>query len=321
MTDAYSEASEARIPAALNIGLLLLAGGVAAALLWLASHATSWVWLAAAAVAFSYVNNTIFSLLHEAVHDIFHPDRRVNDWGGRIAAAFYPTSFTMQRAFHQTHHRNNRTELEQFDYLRPGDNKFLKLAQWYSILTGLYWVFSPLGCITYFFLPRVFRRGRLRDADSTVAQQTSADAYLGSVDEIPSWKIRGEVLLSAAIQAGLFLALDLTFLGWGVCYAAFAVNWSSLQYADHAFSPLDVREGAWNLRVNRLVRMLFLNYHYHLAHHQHPRVPWIHLPRFVDPAQPRPRFLSIYFQMWGGPRPLPGAGEAAEPGRVAESGG
>ena len=32
------------------------------------------------------------------------------------------------------------------------------------------------------------------------------------------------------------------------------MNWSALQYADHAWSPLDVRDGAWDLRINPLVR-------------------------------------------------------------------
>jgi fatty acid desaturase len=83
------------------------------------------------------------------------------------------------------------------------------------------------------------------------------------------------------------------------------VNWSSLQYTDHAFSKLDVREGAWNLRVNRVTQALFLNYHHHLAHHRHPQVPWLHLGAFVDPSEERPSFWRIYGQMWRGPRPLP----------------
>jgi hypothetical protein len=99
--------------------------------------------------------------------------------------------------------------------------------------------------------------------------------------------------------------LHLTLAGWAICYAAFALNWSSLQYTDHAFSKLDVREGAWNLRVNPLTRLLFLNYHHHLAHHQHPQVPWIHLGRYVDPAEERPSFWAIYWRMWRGPQPLP----------------
>jgi fatty acid desaturase len=39
----------------------------------------------------------LFSLLHEAVHGLFHPKASVNRWAGRIAAAFYPTSFCIQK--------------------------------------------------------------------------------------------------------------------------------------------------------------------------------------------------------------------------------
>lgn len=293
------------IPTLLNASILVGASALALALLSMASHTNSWLWLIVAAVGFSYVNNTLFSLLHEATHGLLHPVPGVNAWMGRFAAAFFPTAFSLQRSFHLTHHRNNRTESEQFDYLRPADNRLLKLAQWYSILTGLYWVFSPVGCIVYFFLPRVFTLRVLRSPESTIAQQTSANAYLGSIDEASGAVIRMEILLTAVVQSAFCLALDLTLVGWICCYGAFAVNWSSLQYADHAWSPLDVRNGAWNLRVNPLVRMLFLNYHHHLAHHQHPTVPWIHLPKLVDPAASQPSFLGVWLSMWRGPRPFP----------------
>jgi fatty acid desaturase len=127
------------------------------------------------------------------------------------------------------------------------------------------------------------------------------------VDRLPTSLVRSEVLLSAAWQASLFWTLGLSASGWLLCYAAFAVNWSSLQYADHAWSPLDTVKGAWNLKVNPLVRWLFLNYHHHRAHHENPTVPWLHLGRFVDPEATRPRFWRIYVSMWRGPRPLPKA--------------
>src|SRR5262249_53453074 len=103
------------IAGTLNVALLLVAAGAGGAFLWAASRSRSWLELVACAVAFSLVNNTVFSLLHEATHGILHPDARVNDWLGRLAAAFFPTAYSLQRAFHLTHHRNNRTELEQFD--------------------------------------------------------------------------------------------------------------------------------------------------------------------------------------------------------------
>lgn len=276
-------------------------------LLHVASIAATWWQVVLAMLGFSFINNTIFSLLHESVHGIFHPNRRVNEWAGRSAAAFFPTALTFQRIFHLRHHRNNRTEVEQFDYLRPTDNRFLKYAQWYAILTGLYWIASPLGMLIYLVWPGAFRLKLLRAEDSRVAQQTAADAMLEGFDHAPTNRIRLEILFTLLLQVGLVWLTQTTWQGWLLCYAAFAVNWSSLQYADHAWSELDVREGAWNLRVNKLVQYVFLNYHHHKAHHQHPEVPWLHLSKHVDFTEPRPSFFKIWLSMWRGPRPLPKA--------------
>ena len=300
------------IPAVLNLALLVIAGAGAAVLLWSASRAETWIALAAAAIGFSYINNTLFSLLHEAVHGQFHPKRWLNDGFGRLAAGFFPTAYSMQRVFHLGHHQRNRSAVEQFDYLHPGDNKFLKYAQWYSILTGFYWCFVPLGCLVYLFTPWLLRTPWLRSKKSRLAQQSSAAAMFSDLERAPAGRIRWEIALSAAMQFGLVYALDLTLIGWGCCYGAFAINWSALQYADHAWSVLDRRNGAWNLRVNKFVQCLFLNYHHHLAHHQFPEVSWLYLPKYVDHSIERPRFLSVYLSMWRGPRLLPRHGGLAD---------
>jgi fatty acid desaturase len=112
-------------------------------------------------------------------------------------------------------------------------------------------------------------------------------------------------LLALGYQCILFLALDLTWQGWLLCYWAFGLHWSALQYVDHAWSPRDVINGAWNLKVLPVSRALALNYHYHLAHHRQPSLPWIHLPALVDPEEHQPTFWSIYFSLWGGVRPAP----------------
>lgn len=293
------------IPGTLNVCLLMGTSWVAGWLLHLASHAPTWWQVTLAVLGFSFVNNTIFSLLHESVHGIFHRNRRVNEWAGRSAAAFFPTALTFQRIFHLRHHRNNRTEVEQFDYLRPTDNRVLKYAQWYAILTGLYWMASPLGMLLYLIWPGAFRMKWLRAEDSRVAQQTAADAMLEGFDNAPTNRIRWEILFTLLMQVALVWLAQATWQGWLLCYAAFAVNWSSLQYADHAWSEFDVREGAWNLRVNKLVQWLFLNYHHHKAHHQHPEVSWFNLSEHVDFSEQRPSFFKIWLSMWRGPRPLP----------------
>jgi fatty acid desaturase len=289
------------IPGALNLALAVAAASVALGLLVLASRTSSWGWRIAAAVAFSYGNNTIFSLLHEAVHGHFHASRAVNERAGRVLAAFFPTGLGFQRICHLGHHRRNRTDVEVFDYILPGENRVVKTLQWYGILTGLYWLLPPLGCLMYLVWPGFFNLPeRLRD--TRFFRQTSTEAMLSGFEDAPETAIRLEILFSFAFQAAVIWLLGLTPAGWLTCYAAFGFNWSSLQYADHAFTERDVHDGAWNLRVNRLVQYLFLNYHHHKAHHRDPQIPWLHLPKHVDFTETRPSFLSIWLRMWLGPR-------------------
>lgn len=291
-----------RRPGLLNLVLTVLVSILNVTMLWFVSHRTGWALLPALLI-FSYSNHTMYALLHEAVHGAFHSTRWVNDWAGRWCSAFFPTSYRLQRAFHLTHHRNNRTVSEQWDYLRPGDNRFLKLAQWYSILTGLYWFFIPAASLIYLFVPQILKLGVLRE--SAMASQTSSDEYLGAVDKLDHRGARLDVLFTLAFQAGLFLVFDLTWTGWLLCYTAFAFNWSSLQYADHAFSPLDLKDGAWNLRTHPVLRAVLLNYPLHRAHHQHPNASWVELPELVDPEEePQPSFLENWLRMWKGPESL-----------------
>jgi fatty acid desaturase len=298
-----------RIPGTLNVALTMTVAAACCGALWLASHGTPWL-IAAAVVAFSLVGNTMFSLLHESVHGIAHERERVNEAVGIMAAVFFPTALSLQRVFHLGHHAHNRTAQEQFDYIGPHDRPWLKRAQWYAILTGVYWLFVPLGGLAYLLAPSLFTRLGTRGSGG-VAVQTGASSMFAGLERAPRTRIRLELLFTLAAQVALATALDLTFAGWALCYAAFALNWSSLQYTDHAFSKLDVRDGAWNLRVNAFTRLIFLNYHHHLAHHQHSQVPWIHLGRYVDPDEARPSFWSIYWRMWRGPQPLPLGAQAS----------
>lgn len=294
-----------KIPARLNLLLLLAAGLSSLALLWVASHAPSWWLRIGVALAFSYTANTLFALMHESVHGLLLPDAKWNRRMGRVASAFFPTSLTLQRGFHLTHHRNNRSAQERFDYIEPGDIAWAKRLHWYGILTGLYWVVTQLGLALYLVAPVLLRIPVLRRASSRLARQSSSRAYLDVFDHVNGVTVRVELLASFAFQALVFVMLDLDFTGWALCYAAFAVHWSGLQYADHAFSPLDPQDGAWNLRASAFSRAMFLNYHYHLAHHRHPNTPWLHLGQYVDRADAQPSFLRIWLSMWRGPRRLP----------------
>lgn len=297
------------IPGRLNIALALGAYAVAGGLLWFASHAQSPWGVAAAAIAFSYVANTIFSLLHESVHGVFHPRRALNDAFGVLSAAFFPTSFHLQRVVHFGHHRRNRTDHELFDHFTPGENRWRKRFQLYSLLTGWFWMSAPLGCALYltgpFFRSRVFRE--------VIARWYGFEPMVADLLRYPARTLYAEIVFTVAFQAALVLALDLSLAGWCACYGAFALNWCALQYTDHAWTARDIRNGASNLRVSRPLQWIFLNYHHHLAHHQNPTVPWIHLPRFVDWSAPRPSFVRNYLRLWLGPTPTDEPAPQQEP--------
>ena len=297
-----------------NIGILVGAGAACAVCLWAASQAFPVPVRILAAVCFSFLANTMFSLMHEAVHGGFHPNRRVNELGGRIAAAFFPTAFSLQRAFHLAHHRNNRSAVERFDYYAKTDIHVLKVTHWYVILTGVYWVGAPIFCVIYSLTANFIPWQRLCGAGNQLTDQTSTRPFLESLEQAPISQVRLDVAMSVAIQFLIIWIFDVSLLGWCLCYGFFALNWSSLQYADHAFSSLDRQEGAWNLKVNRIVRLLFLNYHHHLEHHRNPSIAWVHLPKAVKPEDRQLSYWRVLLCMWAGPQPLP------DPGRERSGG-
>lgn len=292
------------IPSTLNTVIAVSAMASACFLLWLVSHTQSTFVMILGILAFGYVGNTIFSLLHEAVHSNFHHDRKMNYWVGNFLAAFFPTGFSFQRRCHLNHHRNNRTEYELFETYQDGDIKALRTLMLYFILMGPFWIFPPLGSLWLMINPRAMINSNFSGKGNPRLGRIGGASMLRSFQNISNTEytqMRLEVLFSLSLQLGLFFLLGLTLKGWLLCYVSFAVLWSSLQYADHAYSAVDIRNGAWNLKVNPVTKAFFLNYHDHLAHHQHPHVPWIHLPKFIDPAVERPNFWAIYLRMWKGP--------------------
>jgi len=288
------------IPGRLNIAIGSVACIAAAWLLWFASHAHSWWGVVLAAIAFSYVANTIFSLLHEAVHRHFHDRPVVNEAFGILFAAWFPTGLMFQRVVHFGHHRRNRTEWELFDHYQPGVSRYKTLFRLYCLLTGFFWMSAPLGCAIYLFTGPFFRSRLFREV---ICRWYGFEPMVADLGRVPGQRMRLEIVFAVSLQIALIVALDLSLLGWCACYGAFALNWCSLQYTDHAWTRRHIVEGASNLRVNRVVQWIFLNYHHHLAHHRNPEVPWIHLPKFVDFDAPRPSFLATYLRLWLGPTP------------------
>jgi fatty acid desaturase len=282
------------MPERLNWIILTVTAAATAGCLWMASHAPWWAAFAAA-VAFAFLNNTPFSLMHEAVHGIGAATPRRNYLLGVMAGWMFPTSFSLQRAAHLGHHARNRTDRDLYDYYLPHESRWVRNLWLYGgNLLGLYWFCIPLSNVLY-LVATPFYRSRL--FVQRIAPAMGFSQYVRDLAALPSRRVQLEIALAFAYQAAMWWSLDLSWRGWLLAHWLFALHWSSLQYVDHAWSPRDVSSGAWDLRVSAPARWLALNYHYHRAHHRHPSVPWTRLPELRS-DEDQPTFWQIYFSLW-----------------------
>ncbi|QIZ72790.1 fatty acid desaturase family protein [Oxynema aestuarii] len=283
-------------PERLNIALscaIVLAG---LGLQWGASHVGHAGIAFGFAIAFSFLFLPLYSLLHEAEHNLFHRHPKINNTFGFLLAAFFPGSFTFLRSCHLGHHRRNRTDAEMFDLYYPTDNLGMKRLYFYSLYLGLFWLAVPVATIALLIYPKLLQNQLLQDAPS-------ASAMINGLPTHYLLKIRLECLAVIAIQVSLFFWLDLQLQWYLLLYACYGLNWSSQQYINHAHSPRHVLNGAHNLKAHGLYQGLLLNFNWHLAHHQYPNVPWIYLPQFDDINRDRPGYLTAFIRFWAGPQP------------------
>ncbi len=291
-------------PYNLNILIAIVSMSSYVALLYGVNAINSWPIKILLAVLFAHVANTVFSLLHEAVHNGFHSNKNTNYFFGVILSAFFPTAYSFQKRCHLNHHKNNRTKLESFELYDQHDSYFLRSFSLYSVLTGFYYTFPFLGCLFLLISPSKMIHSAFNDKVNSykVARMGGASMLRNfenlSIKEIT--RMRLEVLATIIIYFSIIYFLNISLVTWLLCFGAFALMWSTLQYVDHAYSPRDIKNGAWNVSINPITRIFFLNYHYHQAHHQHPNVSWLHLSKFQDPKYDSPSFWKIYFRMWKG---------------------
>lgn len=294
----------------LNWCVLVLAFLACWGCLWLCSHGPWWS-VPLGAGGFALFNLTLFALLHESVHGSASPNLRRNEWIGQLAALALPTSLTMQRVAHLGHHRRNRTDAELYDYYLPHQSRWLRNLWLYAgNLLGAYWATIPLLGLVYLVAPNLWRS---RLMTQRIAPLLGLGPYVEEMAQLPPARVWPEIARAFLYQALLVIVLGQQPVGWLLAHWAFACYWSTMQYADHAWSARDVTEGAWNLRVFAPLRWLALNYHLHLAHHRHPNTPWSELPRLVETGSYQPRVWDIYRSLWRGVRPAPPMGAPAQP--------
>lgn len=284
------------IPWRLNVAIATAQVAVLGAIMWTAGQVSvGWCALVLAPL-WGIVMNAVYSLIHEAEHNLFHPDPRVNDAAGVLLALLFPAPFHLLRQGHLGHHLRNRSDDEAFDLYFPEDRPLWKRMQLYGILTGCYWVVVTLSSIVALVRPSLLRPGGVRFDRPTAA-------LLESLNPRYERLIRLEAAAIVLLHPALVWLLGVPVLHYLIVLYGFGLSWSGFQYVHHFGTVRDVRRGARNLATWALLDLVWLNHNYHLSHHLHPTVPWIHLPALATgPEGERESLVRAYARMWRGPQ-------------------
>ena len=287
-----------KIPDKLNLLLSFAVATLALFWLWLGNQYVDHpVVLLLLGVGYSYLMLTNYSLMHEAAHDKLHSNGNINYLLGMFISFFFPMSITLLRNTHSKHHTQNRSEKELFDAYTEDDSRTKKFIQWYAILLGFFWFYPVMGSVVLaLFSPEKVQKWFLDDKPGR------AYAANFSAKEIRNMRVELGVFV---LFLGLVLyLLDIQPLVLLIYYACFAINWSTRQFIEHAYTKLHLTEGALNLKHFPWMSSLLLHRELDLNHHRFPDVPWNYLPKLLASDEVQIHYLKQYARLWRGPLPL-----------------
>ena len=258
----------------------------------------NWAWTL---LPLALLTNPFWSLIHEAIHDLFHPNKPVNAFFGRFLAILFGAPFRILRLSHLLHHKLNRLPLEGTEYYdKTKESKAAAApAYYFQILLGLYLV-EVLSAL-YFLLPRDW----LMHFKTRYIATNSLSAIL-----LQNWL--GEESLREIRRDGvaviLWLALSLYCYGqnWPLLVGALLARGFLISFLDNIYhyeTPVGDIFYARNLRLAAPLSKLLLNFNLHGIHHVNPAIPWIHLPKAfqADASQYHGGYLSASARQLRGP--------------------
>ena len=266
--------------------------------LWLLPHDVRWGWTV---LPLALLHNPFWSLIHEAIHDLFHPRRRINLFFGRALSVLFGSPFRILRLSHLLHHKLNRTPLEGTEFYDRGRKSFASSAfgYYFQIFGGLYLVelLSPL----LFFLPRRL----VKKFNDRFVKPESVSGIL-----MQSWtrdEAMREIRIDGALVLSAFGAVVYFYGGhWPLFAAALLARAVLISFLDNVYhyrTPVNDVLYARNLWLPNGLATALLHFNLHGIHHQNPAIPWIGLP--VAFRQHSRRFQGSYFraaiEQLGGP--------------------
>ncbi|MGC9163836.1 MAG: fatty acid desaturase, partial [Thiomonas sp.] len=267
MTHEYPQAAPGRA-IAVRRNLMLVAGfGAMQLWLWIAlplllpqAPGLAWSLLPVVLATTSY-----WALLHEGIHAVLHPNRRVNDTLSRLLAIGFPAPFGVLRFGHLKHHRFNRTAIDRSEVYDDARCSRWRAALTYypQLLIGLY--AGEVAALLLVWLPpalllrlavRLPAQPGLPPLAQSIQRQLLQPRMLGELR-------RDSAAALALIGLGIWLygphidLLLLTLLGRGLLIS-FTDN--AYHYATPLHAPGGDVRYARNLRLPRLASALILHF-------------------------------------------------------------
>jgi fatty acid desaturase len=266
--------SSAAIPAAMNLSLAAL--HVLANLfqffllpLFLLPSSPGWAFTLLPLAA---LNNPFWSLLHEAIHDMFHPSRRINRLAGRLLAVFFGSPFLVLRLSHLLHHKLNRSPVEATELYAPEKSSRARASLGYfaHILGGLYLL--ELASPLLFFLPKVMLRRMERKYFSGGDLPGNLMRGLMRDQGIREIRADGLVILALLAASAASYGANWPWLAGILLARAFLISFLDNVY--HYGTPVDDTFYARNLSLPRVFSTGLLHFNLHGIHHRNPAIPW-----------------------------------------------
>jgi len=296
MRNATDQNRDYPIPGNVNLAVTGLQIAALLSLLWLAGKVNLGWGLLLISLGYGLVMNSGYAMMHEAEHNILHPNRLINNAAGVILGLFFPAPFHLLRQGHLGHHLRNRSDDEAFDFYFEGESPIWKYLQLYGILTGFFWISIILSNFLALLIPNLLKP-KFASFDRPTA------AVLESLNPKFQKLVRWEALAVVLLHGFLIWFWKVPFIHYAIVITGFGFIWSALQYVHHFGTVRDVQKGALNLKTFAWLDLLWLNHNWHLNHHLRPTVPWIYLP-FLDQDvdSQRGNLFRAYLRMWRGPR-------------------
>jgi len=284
------------IPVRLNISIIVICT-IAFFSLFVAGTHLHQLWIRLLlGLAFGIVMIPVYSLLHEAAHNTLHPVDKINLFSGRWLCCLFIISFTFYRHCHLKHHKKNRTDDEMWDLYYEHQTKLLRYGNLYLMMIGFGYLAIWLSVLLFSISPRLITL-------SLFKRHTEINSFLRGFSGM--YKLRTaqfESIVVIIFQLLLLYSINWDWSLWITFYLIHGFLWSSQNYVNHAFSPRDIINGAHNLKIPVWLNLVYLNFNIHLAHHQNPNIPWLHLPSFIKSGKKRFSFYRNYIRLWKGPK-------------------